>query len=67
MKNFTLISTCFLSNNLLLGVFKKDDNSSSYSGLNTTCTLNSTLVQGTLKITSFIDIGKYETNHYIGY
>lgn len=48
----TLITSC-----------KKDDNSSS----NTNSNLSSTIQQGTWKVTSYIDSGTDETNHYTGY
>jgi hypothetical protein len=42
---------------------KKDDNSTS----NTNSNLSSTIQQGTWKVTSYIDSGTDETNHYTGY
>lgn len=42
---------------------KKDDNSSS----NTNSNLSSTIKQGTWKVTSYIDSGTDETNHYTSY
>ncbi len=43
---------------------KKDDTSSSTSN---TSVLNSTVQQGSWKVTSYIDSGTDETNHYTGY
>ncbi|MFZ7143837.1 MAG: hypothetical protein ACO1G6_00725 [Bacteroidota bacterium] len=62
MKN--IIKSAFLILMITLGfsACKKDDNSS-----NSVAAMNSTLQQGSWRITSFIDSGNNETSHYSNY
>ena len=59
MKNIINISILALL--MIVASCKKDDNSSS------TSSINSTIQQGKWKVTSFIDSGNDETNHYSNY
>ena len=59
MKN--IISISILALLMIVASCKKDDNSSS------TSSINSTIQQGKWKVTSFIDSGDDETNHYSNY
>ena len=59
MKN--IISISILALLMIVASCKKDDNSSS------TPSINSTIQQGKWKVTSFIDSGNDETNHYSNY
>ena len=59
MKN--IISISILALLMIVASCKKEDNSSS------TSSINSTIQQGKWKVTSFIDSGNDETNHYSNY
>ena len=59
MKNIINISILALL--MIVASCKKDDNNSS------TSSINSTIQQGKWKVTSFIDSGNDETNHYSNY
>lgn len=60
MKASILILAIFVS----FSACKKDDNSSSS---NNTTVLNSTIQQGSWRVTSYMDSGTDETNHYTAY
>lgn len=65
MKKMWSISALVLVIFLGVSSCKKDDNSSNDS--NSASVLNSTVQQGKWRVSSFIDNGNNETNHYSGY